>query len=221
MNNVRPATHKIISYTEITSNAILANYNSLLDYDTCLNHGIDYNKLITQNNNSKIDKHIDVFQDVSVIIAALVTSFARVYLNNIILNVLNKGGNIYYMDTDSLVIDNKGFDILNDRKLIGKDIGQFKLEYEINKGYFISNKTYCLITNQTHNNTIIKAKGVTKNTLTVKNFQDLYNNININANRQNTVINYEQSYVDINNKNIILKHNSYLKRSKIHNSEGL
>lgn len=198
MNNVRPATHKIISYTEITSNAILANYNSLLDYDTCLNHGIDYNKLITQNNNSKIDKHIDVFQDVSVIIAALVTSFARVYLNNIILNVLNKGGNIYYMDTDSLVTD-----IPLDDVLIGKNIGQFKLEKKD------ANKTYCLLLKD--GTTIIKAKGANAENFTLKDYYSMYyNNNNIMTNKTQSLTDLSQGSVVIQNQKVLLNPDVYL-----------
>lgn len=215
------STREIKTQHILQDNSILLTYNPNISKQICEEHGLNYTKVLEKESKHRISIEINTFKDTSIACAAMINSYARVYMNSLKLELFNKGSQIYYMDTDSLVIDNKGFDILNDRKLIGKDIGQFKLEYEINKGYFISNKTYCLITNQTHNNTIIKAKGVTKNTLTVKNFQDLYNNININANRQNTVINYEQSYVDINNKNIILKHNSYLKRSKIHNSEGL
>ena len=41
----------------------------------------------------------------SIATAAMVTSYARIYMNKIKLEVLNNGGQIYYSDTDSLVID--------------------------------------------------------------------------------------------------------------------
>ena len=117
------------------------------------------------------------------------------------------------MDTDSLIIDKKGFDILKSKDLIGNNIGQFKLEYNIKKGYFISNKTYCLILD--NNKTIIKAKGVNKNILTEQDFINLYNNINIKTTRQNTFSNLTESYVNIENKYIILNSNAYNKREKL------
>lgn len=45
-----------------------------------MEHGVDYIKALTKNNNSNIEKNIDVFADVSIIIAALVTSYARVFM---------------------------------------------------------------------------------------------------------------------------------------------
>lgn len=53
---------------------------------------------------------------------------------------LKDGGEIFYMDTDSLVT-NKPLQ----PKLVGTKLGQFKLEHIIEEGYFISNKTYCLV----------------------------------------------------------------------------
>jgi hypothetical protein len=48
------------------------------------------------------------------------------------LDILKSGGNIYYTDTDSIVTDIP----LND-KLVGNDLGQFKLEYKVKEAYFI------------------------------------------------------------------------------------
>ena len=45
-----------------------------------------------------------------------------------------------YMDTDSIVTD-----IELPEHLVGKGLGQFKLEYDIKEAYFISSKTYCLV----------------------------------------------------------------------------
>ncbi|WP_345624930.1 hypothetical protein, partial [Streptomyces ziwulingensis] len=55
---------------------------------------------------------------------------------------------------------------------VGENIGQFKLEHVVKRGYFISSKTYCLITDE--NKVIIKAKGVDSDSLTVDSFVDLY-----------------------------------------------
>jgi hypothetical protein len=66
------------------------------------------------------------FKDVSLVISATVTSYAIIYMSKIKLDVLSKGGNIYYTDTDSIVTD-----IPLDEHLIDNDLGQFKLEYRI------------------------------------------------------------------------------------------
>ena len=72
--------------------------------------------------------------------AAAVTSYARLFMSKVKLDILNKGGHIYYTDTDSIVTD-----IPLEESLVGPKLGQFKLEYEIKEGYFISAKIYCLV----------------------------------------------------------------------------
>jgi DNA polymerase elongation subunit (family B) len=43
--------------------------------------------------------------DVSLTTAATVTSYAMIYMSKIKLDIINKGGNVYYIDTDSIVAD--------------------------------------------------------------------------------------------------------------------
>ena len=76
-------------------------------------------------------------------------------MNKIKLKILKKGGVAYYQDTDSIICD-----ILLEDELVGDEIGKFKLEHEIKKGYFISSKTYCLV--RKDGKVIIKSKGVTR-----------------------------------------------------------
>ena len=47
--------------------------------------------------------------------------------------------NLYYSDTDSLVLDCK-----LPEDLVGPNLGQFKLEYQASEGVFISPKVYAL-----------------------------------------------------------------------------
>src|SRR6266850_1513361 len=100
------------------------------------------------------------FTDVSIVISAMITSYARIYMNKIKLDILNRGGKLYYMDTDSIVTN-----IQLSSKIVGFELGKFKLEYKIKKGYFISNKTYCLLTNE--DKVIIKSKGVINDKLNI------------------------------------------------------
>jgi hypothetical protein len=149
------------------------------------------------------------FKDVSLAIAAAVTSYARIYMSKIKLDILNNGGNIYYTDTDSIVTDKP-----IDNALVGNGLGQFKLEYEIKEGYFISSKTYCLVLKD--GEIIIKSKGAFSNSLSLNDFIDMYNGKSVKAMKQNTIVNYEQGSVVIANKEIELNHSSYKKRAKIY-----
>ena len=94
------------------------------------------------------------------------------------------------------------------------------LLYEIKEAYFISNKTYCLVLN--NGETIIKTKGVLSTSLTLNDFKAMYwNNSNVSAIKLNSKTNYEKASVLIDKKEVILNFDSYQKRDKIFNSEGL
>lgn len=119
-------------------------------------HDLDYVKVLNTENNTKLENNLDILKDVSIAISAMVTSYARIYMNKIKLAILNKEGKIYYSDTDSIATEIYLETINNN--LVDKDIGQFKLEYSIKEAYFLSNKTYCLLLD--NDITIVKAKGV-------------------------------------------------------------
>ena len=89
------STCQIKSIHEITSDKWLVNYIPIIDSEICLEHNIDYLKAITNNKNLNVEKNIDVFEDVSVIVAALITSYARVFMLQILLDILNKGGVLF------------------------------------------------------------------------------------------------------------------------------
>ena len=144
------------------------------------------------------------------------TSYARIFIYKIKLEILENGGNIYYSDTDSIVLDKTYFN----NNWIGDNIGQFKLEYDIKEAYFISNKTYCLILN--NDQIIIKTKGIINNSITVEDFKNMYwNNSNVTANKFNTVKNYQKASVIIEKKDVVLNYDSYTKREKIYNNEDI
>ena len=156
------------------------------------------------------------FKDVSIATAAFVTSYARICINKFKLEILEKGGNIYYSDTDSLVLDKKDLN----PNWIGDELGKFKLEYDIKEAYFISNKTYCLILK--NGESVIKTKGVINSSITVEHFKTMYwNNTNVTATKINTISNYQKASVLIEKKDVILNSNSYTKREKIYNNEGI
>jgi hypothetical protein len=117
-------TRECNSFKKITDNDYLVSYYPRVSKHVCESHGYDYLKVL-QETGSVYNKELE-FSDVSLVISAAITSYARIYMSKIKLDILNKGGNIYYTDTDSIVSD-----IPLNEDLIGKDLGQFKLEYEV------------------------------------------------------------------------------------------
>lgn len=111
-------------------------------------------------------------------------------MNKIKLDILDKGGSIFYTDTDSIVTY-----IKLDDSLVGLKIGQFKLEHEITEGFFISNKTYCIINSD--GDVLIKAKSADSRFLNYKDFIDLYSGKSISTVRNETITNYSAGSVTI------------------------
>lgn len=70
-------------------------------------------------------------------VASFITAYARSYMYKF-KNLENN--ECFYTDTDSLFLEKK----LND-EYIGNELGEFKLEYKVKKGYFIAPKVYYLI----------------------------------------------------------------------------
>jgi len=93
-------------------------------------------------------------------IAAAISSYARIIINE----YKNIPGNPCIMsDTDSVVLTKP----LSD-KLVGRGLGQMKLEHEIKKGIFIRKKLYFILGN--NNQEIIKASGLDSNKLNYNSF---------------------------------------------------
>lgn len=140
--------------------------------EICTTHGLDYDKVIKQDFKSDVES-LSNFSDISIAASAAITAYARIHMSSIKIDILNKGGNIYYMDTDSIVCD-----VELEADLIGIELGKFKLEHLVEKAYFISNKTYCLILK--NGDFAIKSKGVFSKDLIPFEFKNMhYNNTNI------------------------------------------
>jgi hypothetical protein len=212
------STREVFSLEEVTKNDFLITYNPIIKEEICLEHGLDYIKVLEKERNYKLDKELSFYQDVSIAPAAMITSYGRIEMAVFLLLIIKNGGKIFYIDTDSVVTDLDLSTIFPE--LVGKEIGKFKHEYKIKEGYFISNKTYCLVLED--GTSVIKAKGVNQNSLTVNDFKDmLVDNKNISALRKNTTKNWSEGFVNIENKEISLSPSSYTKRIKILNNEGI
>lgn len=186
----------------------LATYNNKISKDICDQFNVDYKNSLINNIKSKQESE-DTFKDVSIAIASAVTSYARIFIAGVKLQVLDNNSNIYYSDTDSLVTDKP-----LPSNMVGKDIGQFKLEYIASKAYFISSKTYCLILD--NGTPKITAKGVNDNKLNENSFIKLLKGDKVESSRLESVRDFNKGYVNILiPKEIVLDGDAYSKRTKI------
>lgn len=71
-------------------------------------------------------------------ISAHITGYGRVYLSKLIMEAGLR--NVFYCDTDSVIVDQKGFDNL--KHLIGENLGQLKLEGVAQEVTILSRKDY-------------------------------------------------------------------------------
>ena len=212
--------NELIQYKQIKSvkhigNRKLVTHGTNVSLNICESHNVDFHK--TYNNNIKYNKK-EAFSeqrlhDVSIAISSAVTSYSRIYMSKIKLEILKKGS-IYYTDTDSIVTDVKLGDVF-----VGNEIGKLKLEHEIKEGYFISNKTYCFIDSK--DKTTIRTKGFNNKSLSYEDFEKLYKGIDIEAIRTESIRNFTEGYVNILvDRKIVMSANSYTKRDKVY-KDGL
>jgi len=124
-------------------------------------------------------------------ISAMITGYAAIFMSQF-LNI--PGNKCYYSDTDGIVLEKP-----LDPKYVGNEIGKFKFEGHISKGYFISPKLYCLILN--NGEIVIKSKGVPKNYLTEKDFEGFLYGIEKNISVHRFVKKISESTVSYRNLN--------------------
>nr|AGJ98069.1 truncated plasmid-related DNA polymerase [Glomus sp. DAOM 240422]AMM72605.1 truncated plasmid-related DNA polymerase [Rhizophagus irregularis] len=82
----------------------------------------------------------------NVALASAVTAYSRMIINDHKLTALNSGANLYYSDTDSMVIDQE----LDSSKVDPAKLGYLKLEHTIEEGIFPLPKEYYLRTTEGH-----------------------------------------------------------------------
>ena len=51
---------------------------------------LDFFKVLEKETNKNIEKHLDIFKDVSIAIGAMTTSYSKIFMNKIKLDVLKK-----------------------------------------------------------------------------------------------------------------------------------
>jgi hypothetical protein len=185
------ATRTIIFYRELPNKNYLITHSVEINESITNKFDLDYIKVVNKEGEGELT--FNNLSDVSVAIASAVTAYARIYMHDIKLQILKSGGNIYYTDTDSIITDKP-----LPEKLVGDKLGQFKLEHRIKEGYFISNKTYCIV--DFNDNVTIKAKGVNPASLNLEDFKALLHGQNVKANKKYSTKNYAEGSVLLENK---------------------
>ena len=112
-----------------------------------------------------VDESTDSYHgmDVNVAIAANITAGGRVWMAQI---KNNPKITLFYSDTDSVIINRE----LGD-KLVGPELGKFKLEHKIKRAVFLAPKVYGFLTDD--DKEIIKVKGVSEKSLDGLHVTDL------------------------------------------------
>lgn len=203
----------------ISKDLYLVTHNTEISKSICEQHGVNYIDVLNDSKSrSGVVEEFNFIRNVSVGVSAGITAYSSIFMSQIKQYVLSVGGEIYYTDTDSLVTN-----IPLPDEFVGKDIGMFKLEHKIIRGYFISSKLYCIVVWDEEKNkekVIIKSKGVYSTKLNENDFISLLNNEHIKHGvKGDTKKNYSEGYVNIGTKtNIHLNPNNYLKRIKIFDS---
>ena len=91
-------------------------------------------------------------------LASEIVARSRVDMSLKILYCINSGITIYYMDTDSLIVDRP----LPDWMVTNNELGKLKLEHFVKEGVFLAPKVYALKTDD--GKEISKVKGLSLNT---------------------------------------------------------
>ena len=113
----------------------------------------------------KYNEEDDMFHglDVNIAIASAITAGARMWMSVFKNNPLF---NLFYSDTDSVVVDKQLPEFM-----VGKELGQLKLEHVVTKAVFLAPKVYGLV--DVDGSEIIKVKGVVKEMLADIKVSDL------------------------------------------------
>jgi DNA polymerase family B len=126
------------------------------------NHIVTIRKsLLNYTNDENEDKFHGL--NVNVAIASAISAGARMWMSSV---KNNPNFNIYYSDTDSVVTDAPLPSFM-----VGKDLGQFKLEHPIKRAVFLAPKVYGFI--DVNGNEVIKIKGLANESLSDIHVSDL------------------------------------------------
>jgi DNA polymerase type B, organellar and viral len=128
-------------------------------------------------------------------ISSRISALARVSINK----YKNMAGNeLYYSDTDSLVLKKK-----LPTKIIGPELGKWKLEAEIIKGIFVRPKLY--IYEDLKGKVKKVAAGVNANDLNYQNYIDLINGKEVTTQKSKLIVNWKKLEIKTIDQSITLR----------------
>lgn len=100
-------------------------------------------KFIGENTFSVEESEMKWIESSIPILGLNILSNSRFFMYCFYLNaVFNGSYEIYYTDTDSLFCNKKMYEFIQESGYDGKELGQFKLEYYIDKAFFLAPKAY-------------------------------------------------------------------------------
>lgn len=187
---------KILQGYHVSYFASISDENVLIKYSSKLNEKLrriysKEDKLIQLETNFKKERGVVSAVQISCAIAA----YARLSINPFKNMNSNK---LYYSDTDSLVLENK-----LSENIVGKELGQWKLEAIIKKGIFIRPKLYSYYTEDGSLKKV--ASGVDSNKLTYEDYEAMANGNSVTVNETKMSINWENLEILTFNLDITLK----------------
>lgn len=192
-------------------NMNLVTYSTALNYDLIEENGLDIIKVLENHSNREVLNQTAS----SVAISSAVTAYARIIMHKHKITAICEGLELYYSDTDSLVLSGP----LPSELVHPTKLGMFKLEHKVQEGIFITGKTYCLVL---EDGTLIKrAKGVTPESLTYNDYLDLNTNKSVPANKKTSIKDYSKGSVTIQDVGIFLKGDAYNRRVKLYDDSSV
>ena len=228
MDYLKPVTkllnekeHNLVLVSRVLKNSLQIDYNTYLDTylpgvnkEVCKENGVDHTKVLNlENFNEKTN--LGNYTAVSISTAAATLAYSRIHLAKFLLYILEHGGNIYYMDTDSIITDFK----LPEEFISQNELGKLKLEHIIKEGYFVADKTYCIV--DVDGNIIKRAKGVNAESLTLEDYRKMYELETVKAEKVSSFRDYTEGSVVIKTKkDVKLNPSHYNKRIRVYDENN-
>lgn len=194
--------NNISIFSHLSNNKVLVKYNDkipqnikkLYKEDT-----LDPNDSVRKIFNKSQLKELDFFKKRGVPSAVHIASAIAAYSRILINEYKNIPGNPCIMsDTDSVVLTKPLPEFL-----IGRELGQMKLEYKIKKGIFIRKKLYYILT--TDGQEVIKASGIDSSKLSYSLFTDLLSGRSIEIERIQFKVGWKDLSLNIEKSTITVR----------------
>lgn len=166
---MKPQHTRVEMYDTSTKEAVRELYDFLELTGECVQDLIELDNhviIVHQDIDSFVySEKYDLYHgtEVNIAIASTITAGGRLWMSSL-KNIREL--KLYYSDTDSVIVNKQLHP-----DLVGPKLGQFKLEYTINRAVFLAPKVYGLVTSD--GESIIKVKGVAKHALKDFTINDL------------------------------------------------